>query len=187
MDPERRLTPSLSPDFVAILAHISPQQAQPLPSQALVAGDRNLGVDNLAQVSGREAESGTFEKRVVLDETRLGGHVPRGRTSAVPRSCSMPRASMGHPRLGLGLQARLSLGEGGRERTRQRDLPAWSCAGGCGVRSGMGAPGTALGSGGRLGLMLPWVTAVCGNLCFSMASILPGPPVSYLGQETKEM
>ena len=104
MDPARCLTSPLSPAFLAVLTHISLQQAQPLPSQALLAGDRNPGVGSLAQVAGREAETGTCENRVVLDKTGLGGCVPRGGAPAVPTSCPYARASVGRPRLGLGLE-----------------------------------------------------------------------------------
>lgn len=76
-----------------------PPASPALSSQALLAG-----VDNLAQVAGREAETGTFEKRVVLDEIGLGGRVPRGGASAVPTSVLMPRAGVECPRLGLGLR-----------------------------------------------------------------------------------
>lgn len=85
-------------------SHQSPQ-AQPLPSQALLAGDRSPGVGSLAQVAGREAETGPFEKRVVLDKTGLGGRVPRGGAPAVPTSCPYARASVGCPRLALGPEA----------------------------------------------------------------------------------
>lgn len=61
-------------------------------------------MDDLAQVAGREAETGTFEKRVVLDEIGLGGHVPRGGAFAVPTSVLVPRASVECPGLGLGLR-----------------------------------------------------------------------------------
>lgn len=63
------------------------------PSQAPRAGDRNLEVDHLAWVAGREAETGTLEKQVVRGRTSLGGHMPKGRSTCCPRilsSCPEP-------------------------------------------------------------------------------------------------
>lgn len=115
--------------FIAILAHIGPQQAQPLPSQALLARDRNLGVENLAQVAGREAETRTFEKRVVLAKTRLGGHVPRGGAPAVPWDCPYAQSQCGMSQAGSGLKQGCPWVRVGREGIGQRDLPAQSRAG----------------------------------------------------------
>lgn len=65
----------------------------------------------MAQVVGREAETRTFEKRVVLGETELGGLMPEVEHLLSLHPVLVPRASVGCPRLGLSLKARLSLGE----------------------------------------------------------------------------
>lgn len=100
----------LSPASEALLAHVSTPQPQPLPSQALLAGARNLGVDNLAHVAAKEAETGTFEKRVVLDETGLDGHVPRDGAPAVPMSCPYAQSQRGTSQARSGSKSKVVLG-----------------------------------------------------------------------------
>lgn len=95
-----------------------------MPSEALLARDRNLGVENLAQVAGREAETRTFEKRVVLAETRLGGLVPRGGAPAVPRNYPYAQSQCGMSQAGSGPNQGCPWVRVGREGIGQRDLPA---------------------------------------------------------------
>lgn len=61
----------------------------------------------MAWLVGREAETGTFEKRVVLGRTSLGGHVPEAEHLLSLHPVLVPRASVGSLMLGLGLKTRL--------------------------------------------------------------------------------